>query len=305
MALRGLAAGTTIYARSRTLARLQAWLTVYGEDLPGCREGERSTPGATRVIRSGSPAGASSLLDASHADLVAWRTSLHLSPRSIASYCDQVREFYAWLVRSEYRPDNPALGLPVPRLGRSLPRPISEADLQRALESAPRRVRPWLVLAGWGGLRAKEIALLRRENVADTVRRPFILIAEDATKGHAEHVVWMSTFVLAELRAYGMPSRGWMFTRHDGRPGPNSPGYVSKLCNRQLRASGSDATLHQLRHRLLSLLYEQTRDIRLVQETAGHRSLETTQIYTRVSDSGAAAAMDAIPSPTRLRVVGE
>ena len=284
--LRGLAEATTIYARQRALTRLAAWLTEYYAHLPGA------------------PHGNASLLDATAGDLLEWRRALTVSPRSTGPYVDHVRGFYTWLQATGRATGNPAAGIPVPRAHRSLPRPIAETDLLAALDLAPRRVRPWLVLGGWAGLRAKEIALLRRENVAATAAQPFILVAADATKGDRERVVPMSGFVAAELAAYGIPARGWVFRRGDGQPGPNKPWLVSKLANDALHRSGTDATLHQLRHRFLSLLYQQTLDLRLVQELAGHSSPATTAVYTLVSPDKAAPAVEALPAPGRLRVVG-
>src|SRR5262249_56654858 len=92
----------------------------------------------------------------------------------------------------------PPPALPVPRRGRRLPRPIGEKELLAAVTAAPDRVRPWLVLAGWAGLRAVEIARLRRDNVLDTRQPPVLLIAHGATKGHAERLGPLSPFLPAQ-----------------------------------------------------------------------------------------------------------
>ncbi len=161
--------------------------------------------------------------------------------------------------------------------------------------------RPRSTPAG-AGLRAREIAYLRRENVDDTAAQPFILVDG---KGGKERVVPASRFVLAELKAHGLPARGLAFRRHDGQPGPNKPWLISKLANDCLHRSGTNATLHQLRHRCLSLLYQETLDLRLVQELAGHSSPATTAVYTLISASRAAEAVEALPAPRRLRAVSE
>src|SRR5258708_40030402 len=80
----------------------------------------------------------------------------------------------------------------------------------------------------------------------------------------------MSAFVLAELRAAGLPSHGWMFPRRDGKPGPCTPWLVSHLAGRGFHEAGSAATLHMARHRVLTLVYRETRALTLVQELAGH-----------------------------------
>jgi integrase len=317
----------TVYCRKRILIRLTAWLHARGEQVParatepapiqpGGGSGSQSDrlwpPGGTQGTHphcpslsdppSGSPG--SSLLVATAADLAAWRASLAAGPGAIADAVSHARGFYAWAAATGLRPDNPAAAIPLPSRPRRLPRPVAEDDLAAALACASERVRPWLVLAAGAGLRAKEIALLRRENVHDTARPRAILIAADATKGHAERVVPMSAWVWAELQRAGLPASGWMFRRHDGRPGPNAPWLISQLAGRCFRAAGSSATLHMCRHRLLSLLYQQTRDLRLVQEVAGHASPRTTAGYTALDAGAAAAAVEALPVPGRLRAVG-
>jgi integrase/recombinase XerD len=340
MVLRGCAE-TTVKARRCALARAETWLAEYRGNTS---QGPAGGPGLARtpwkLAAPGSPArghagtlpvgdslealqprpgsgpnqpsseewlpGPGLLETATPADLAAWRRSLTVAPASIAPYVAHLNAYYVWLQRTGIRADNPAEGLPVPRTSKGIPRPISESDLWCALESASARIRPWLVLAGWAAFRAREIAYLRREHVCDTAARPWLLVSRDSGKGRHERAVPMSGFVLGELRAAGLPSRGWVFPRHDGGAGPNTPGLVSSLANETLRRSGSDATLHQLRHRCLTMLHEETRDIRIVQSVAGHASLATTEVYTKVNQVRAADAMDALPVPHgRLRLVKE
>jgi integrase len=194
--------------------------------------------------------------------------------------------------------------VPVPRVGRRLPRPISEADLFTALRQAPPRIRPLLVLAAWAGLRAKEIARLRRQHVLDTARPPVLLVVHDATKGRSERIVPLSDFVLGELRLHGLPASGWMFSRHDGAPGPNTPHMISLLCNQHLHDCGIAATLHQLRHRFGTVAYAASHDLRMVQELLGHADPQTTALYTAYDQADAARVVQALPSPSRLAAVG-
>jgi integrase len=174
----------------------------------------------------------------------------------------------------------------------------------RALDHASRRVRPWLVLAAWAGLRACEISGLRRENVLDSAVPPVLLVARDATKGSRERLLPLSPFLLAELQLAGMPSSGYVFRRHDGHPGPNRPWRISQLCNQCLHECGVQATLHQLRHRYGTQLYQSSgHDLRLTQDMLGHASPATTSVYAAWDRAGATAAVDALPVPDRLRVV--
>ena len=159
-----------------------------------------------------------------------------------------------------------------------------------------------MMAAAWCGLRAKEIALLRRECVLDTGRPPVLLVAADATKGRTERVVPLSGFVLSELALAGLPGSGWAFRRRDGQHGPNTPGLVSKIANEYLRSCGVNATLHQLRHRFGTQAYAGTRDLLVVQGLMGHANPSTTAGYAAYADADAAAAVEAIPVPPRLAV---
>jgi integrase len=259
---------TTIYARHRALTRLALALPV-------------------------------PLLEAETGHLMAWRVCLDISPDAVVHYVSHAQQFYAWAVTEGLIAANPAAAVPVPRVGRRLPRPISEADLMAVLDAAPPRVRLWIVLAAWAGLRACEIAYLRRENILDTARPPVILIAGDATKGRTERAVPLSVFVLAEIAAAHLPASGWAFRRRDGQPGPNKPWIVSGLANKCLHDAGIAASLHQLRHRFGSQAYHASHDLRAVQELLGHATPRTTAGYAAYDKPEAAAAVEALPVPRR------
>src|SRR5258708_1972844 len=305
----------TVYDRERAVIRLAAWLGANIDSREGAGRTSHRRPGSVapcggdppqsipgQAREQGPGAGSRPVPDillATAGDLAAWRASLAVGGHAVVVYCAHVAGFYDFAVTRGIIDSNPAAGLPVPSPPRGVPRPVSEEDLAAALACASGRVRPWLVLAGWAGMRAKEIALLKRDCVLDTAASPAILIARNATKGRRERLIPMSQFVLDELRLAGLPSHGYVFPRHDGRPGPNTPWLISQLAGRALHESGSSATLHSLRHRFASQLYQQTRDIRLVQEMLGHASPATTAVYADYGD-GAAEAVGRLPGPDRL-----
>jgi integrase len=266
MRLAGLAPDTTIYQRRRALARLAATLPV-------------------------------PLIDATADQLYEWRASLAVCDSSARSYTGDVRQFYAWLQAAGHRDDNPAVNLPVPPKPARLPRPIAETDLARALDAAAPRIRLWLILAAWCGLRAKEIALLRVECIRLSDTCPYILVADTATKGRTEHVVPLAPFVIGELRAERLPASGWAFRRYDGQAGPNRPWLVSKLANEHLRSCGLADTLHSLRHRFGTIAYSVDHDLAAVQEMMGHRQITSTRGYAKVAPTRTAAIVSAMPAP--------
>lgn len=239
------------------------------------------------------------LRHATPAMLAAWRQrTAHLSTASAATYTAHARQFYAWALETGRITEDPARRLPSPRKPRRLPRPICETALMDALAHAPARIRLWLVLAGWAGLRAKEIALLRAENVHLSGPHPYLLVASGATKGNDERKVPLCPFAVAELRAARLPLRGWVFHRCDGRPGPNTPARVSMVAAAYLHSLGYTDTLHQLRHRFGTMAYQAGgHDLRAVQELMGHKRPETTALYTAAADKATVAAVLALPVP--------
>ena len=246
------------------------------------------------------------LLEASAGDLLDWRRAMTVGPVSVRSYVSHVQQFYAWAVRRGLLAASPAAGIPVPRVGRRIPRPIGTDDLFAAVAQAPDRIRLWLVLAAWCGLRAKEIALLRRECILLSAAPPVLLVATGATKGIHERMIPLCRFAIAEIAAARLPASGWCFLRCDGRAGPNRPAHVSALANAHLRDCDISATLHMLRHWFGTEAYASSgRDLRLVQELLGHASVQSTQGYADWDRPGAVAAVRALPVPPRLRVVGD
>src|SRR5258707_9951734 len=145
------------------------------------------------------------LLEATPEDLRGWRAGLRVTENTVTQYASHARQFFGWAVEAGLMERNPAAGLLVPVPSRGLPRPIGEDPLFAAVAAAPARIRPGLVLAGWAGLRAKEIAYPRRERVLDTPDPPVLLIARGATKGNRERIVPMGSWVVDELHPYGPP----------------------------------------------------------------------------------------------------
>lgn len=228
--------------------------------------------------------------------LDAWQQSFR-SLKNMSWNTALIRPYYKWLHARGVRQDNPAAILPTPRLPRGLPRPISEERLAAAVADAPARLRPWLLLAGWCGLRAAEIAGLAREAFCvDGGGQVWVRIV-----GKGLHVrdvpvpdwVW-------EIIAPALPTSGPCWRRERGT-GPVTPKHVSIVANRYLRSRGFPDTLHALRHRAATeVLRASGWNLRVAQDFLGHGDLKTLQIYTRVRPELMAAAVGALGRPSGL-----
>lgn len=77
--------------------------------------------------------------------------------------------------------------------------------------------------------------------------------------------------------------RGYWFPSRD-RTGHVRPNSVSRTISQTFRRAGHDVTAHQLRHWFGTHALRVAKDVRVAQELLRHASLQSTQMYTKVSD---------------------
>lgn len=230
------------------------------------------------------------LLEVTEQDLeqwIDWQLERGLAVASRACYLKHVTCFLTWAHRRGHIATDPGANLLAPKVPLGVPHPISEQDLEVLLTCAPQPMRAWLVLASYMGLRAGEIAKLRREHVLDA-RQPPLLLVQDG-KGGKSRLLPLPDVVVAELQPHLRGRTGGLWATSKG--GPTTAKYVSRTVSDQIKRLGLPWTLHSLRHRYATRLYQQTRDLRMVQAMLGHSSVATTQIYTQFDTEAAAAAM--------------
>jgi integrase len=229
-------------------------------------------------------------------ELAAWQQDLvqRVTAAGVHNETVHVREYLRWLVVAGLRAEDPtAILVRQSHLNDRLPRPMSDADIQRAMHRAEQPERCWIALGAFAGLRCMEIASLARGDVLDAATPPVLRITG---KGGRVRVVPLSAALLTELRDADWENRhvGFLFSRMDGAGGPPSPGRVSERIRRVFKQAGIDGTAHMLRHRFGTELYRATSDIALVATVMGHKSMDTTRLYTLVSADAAVAPIEAI-----------
>jgi integrase len=202
-------------------------------------------------------------------------------PEARAVYLSHVRSYAQWLVSQGILDRDPTERLTRPRTKRRLPRPMNPAELSRAIDTAPPRIKPWLLLAAFEGLRAFEIAQLRVEDVDLSAN---MLIVENG-KGGKQRLIPLHPLVREALEPL-LRGKGYVF-KHFSRQGPPTAHNVSHGLNRHLRLQGITATAHSARHWFLTEVYRESLDLRLTQELAGHASPNTTSGYAAWTPSKA------------------
>jgi integrase/recombinase XerC len=226
-----------------------------------------------------------------------------LGARSLARRMAAVRSFFRFLQREGLREDLPTAGLRLPKVGRRLPRGMSEDLASRIVESpnpdarSGLRDRAILELLYGCGLRLAELVGLDLGSVdptAGTLRVlgkgkksrivPFAGEATVALNSYLDHRLpaailraWRSGWLdAAEARAPLFVGRG---SRRIARR------TVQEVVKRAVREAASTTKLsaHDLRHAFATHLLDNGAELRAVQELLGHESLSTTQIYTHLS----------------------
>ncbi len=194
------------------------------------------------------------------------------------------RMFFRWAILEELVDHDPTLRLERPKVPKGGPRPMPDEEVEYALAFAPERVRPWLHLAAYGGLRACEIGPIRGEHVIGD--RLFI----PQQKGGAPGYITIAPSLWPVIRS--LPKRGWWFPHRGAGPeGPTSAQRVSQVANRWLHREGIAHTLHTLRHWCGTEVRRVAGDVLVAAEVLRHESLESTRIYTKLPSEAVAEAV--------------
>lgn len=231
-----------------------------------------------------------SLLTADAPTIEEWLDSKHIGSRTRYWLVSNLSSFYRWCILEDLLDANPCDRVVRPKMRRLLPRPIPESDLRRALSAAQPRMRAWLCLAAYTGLRAKEIALLDRADVLDHQEPPVIVVTSG--KGGHQRIVPMHHEVVEALHAFGLPANGPVFP---GRRGPMKPLSVTRAISEFLHRIGVHATAHNGRHYFATEVYRRSNhDLRLTQELMGHADCGTTAKYAAWDQTAAAGVVEQI-----------
>lgn len=194
-----------------------------------------------------------------------------LAEESRRAYRSHLVSFYGWCVDEEILDTDPSARVPKVKVHRRLPRPISDDELGIALRSAPPRMRAWLLLMAYAGLRCMEVAALQP---ADLKPGPPVLLHLRVTKGGHEAVVPAHPLVVAALAPLPISQGRWW---------GGSPNYISTSVASYLRSVGVDATAHRLRHYAGTAWYEVSQyDLLATAQLLRHASVSSTQGYAKI-----------------------
>ena len=196
--------------------------------------------------------------------------------------------FYRWATdpRDPWLSYDPAVDLEQVKPAKGRARPVTDDQLRRILAEAVEPVRTWALIAAYQGLRCIEISRLDRDHVTE---RQLIVVKG---KGGRPRVHDTDPYVWAAVK--DLPSGPVALMPGGVRATAFQVSSIAALhFRRQLKMPG--VSMHRLRHWLGVNVQEKYRDIRVTQETLGHLSLTSTQIYTQATEEQQRTARAMLP----------
>jgi integrase/recombinase XerD len=212
-----------------------------------------------------------------------------LSARTAARRLSALRQFHRFLLREGVRADDPTSLLDTPRLPTTLPKYLSETEVDALLGAAAR-------IAGRRGAVARaalEILYATGLRVSELLALPRTALASDAAvllirgKGGKERIVPLSeTAKAASAALVAMEEKAsrFLFPGRDKRRALTRQAFFLLLKQVALEAGLDPSRIspHVLRHSFASHLLAHGADLRSLQLLLGHADIATTQIYTHV-----------------------
>ena len=224
---------------------------------------------------------------------LAVRLENKLNSRSTARFLSCVRGFYRHQLREGVLQVNPLALIESPKLPRSLPKSLTELDVESLL-AAPDvddpiglRDRTMLEVLYACGLRVTELVSLTMPQI--NLRQNVIRVMG---KGSKERLIPMGEEASSWLEKYFREARPFLLNNL-----PNEvvfPSTRAQLMTRQTfwhrikhwaQVAGIQKPIspHTLRHAFATHLLNHGADLRVVQLLLGHSDLSTTQIYTHIA----------------------
>lgn len=223
--------------------------------------------------------------------------------RTVARRLSTLRQFYRFLCEEGVRADDPCTTIDSPRQGFTLPKFLSESEVEALLGAARARLsgKPkdlpealrliaLLELLYATGLRVSELVALPAAAIQGDLRAVVV-----KGKGGKERMVPLSEPAAEACVAYRRVRARFLGRGTESRylfPSRSASGHLTRhrfaqLLKELAQEAGVDCAKvspHSLRHAFASHLLARGADLRAVQKMLGHADIATTQIYTHLLD---------------------
>ena len=218
--------------------------------------------------------------------------------RSQARALSSLKQFFLWQINANQRDDNPCEHIKTPKLGRALPKDLSESDVDALLASPDTstplgmRDQAMFEVLYACGLRVSELIHLSLSEV--NLNAGWLQVTG---KGDKTRLIPLGEVAIDVLTDYLTLARPQLCIMKNGRESrcqavflTQQGGYMTRqnfwyVIKRYAKQAGIDSEIspHTLRHAFATHLLNHGADLRSVQMLLGHSDLSTTQIYTHVA----------------------
>ena len=239
----------------------------------------------------------STLLQGTHADVQGYLAHLVVEQKARATSTSRaissLKRLYQYLLRQGRVNVDPTLQIATPKLPRSLPKSLTEQDVELLL-NAPEiktalglRDRTMLEVLYASGLRVSELVGLSLSQVSLDMG-----VVRVMGKGSKERLVPLGEEALEWVRRYLQEARASLLNAQvsdtmfvTARGGGMTRQMFWYLIKRYAKLGGTNKPIspHTLRHAFATHLLNHGADLRVVQLLLGHADISTTQIYTHVA----------------------
>jgi integrase/recombinase XerD len=229
-------------------------------------------------------------------DYILYLRSQSYAEATVARKVAAVKSFFSFMQAEGTLKINPTETLESPKVGKSLPKPLTVQEIDELLEQPARRASPeakrdraMLELMYATGLRVTELVSLDVTDLVLEGERPYVRLVG---KGNRERQIPLLEQPVAEVAEYIKYARPRLVGERDepalfvNRRGERltRQGFWLILKGYAAEAGISGrVTPHTLRHSFATHMLRGGMDIHKVQELLGHANISTTQVYTQVS----------------------
>ena len=217
-----------------------------------------------------------------------------VGPKTINRHIVSIKNYFKYLERNDYIKNNPMNDITGLKTPKKMPRVLSVEDIDKLLDIELKdaydyRNKAMLELMYSSGLRVSELLDLTINNIDFNMnlvrifgkgsKERIVPISDIATKYLDEYInLYRNTLVKNKITdILFLNSRGNRLSRQ---------GFFKILKQIALeKGINKEISPHVLRHSFATHLLNNGADLRSIQTMLGHENIETTQIYTHVSDN--------------------
>jgi len=228
-------------------------------------------------------------------------------PATRARHLSSIKSFFKFLtVKERILEDNPSRNIDAPSVKNKLPKYLSLDECLLLLETIRNsqekyKVRDYAIITLFlnCGMRLSELVNINFSDIESDKSKLKV-----TGKGAKERMIYLNDACRDALEEYlklriteHSKDEKALFVSRNSRRISNSS--VQKMLEKYLMLSGLSQrgySVHKLRHTAATLMYSTGKvDIRVLKDILGHEQLNTTQIYTHISDKSMEDAVNSNP----------